>query len=186
MAQESETLECNKYTDEQKIVAAVWVHEKFYNSQSWDDIFTNFKIRFKTDPPMRRTLMNWEKKLFNVGTVKNRDKSGRPLARLMHVPYVRASMKENPNLSIRERASELGLPRTTLLKIIQEDLKMKYKLDPTESNFPDFESFLRTSITEKDSDETNINSNDVRTDSNSSTSNFEDSCYLKTEVEESE
>lgn len=126
--------EINRYTDEQKIVAAVWVHERHYNNQTWEDIYNNFKIRFNAAPPMRTTFMSWERKLFNSGSVKNRDKSGRPLARLMHVPYVKASLKETPHLSLRERAKELGLPRTTLLKILQEDLNMEFEVNVDDNN----------------------------------------------------
>lgn len=134
MDQSLEEIDNNKYTDEQKIVAAVWVHERHYNHQSWETICNNFKIRFNASPPMRTTFMSWEKKLFHSGTVKNKDKSGRPLARLMHVPYVKASLKESPYLSLRERARELGLPRTTLLKILQEDLNMEFEITIDESN----------------------------------------------------
>lgn len=118
-----------RYTHEQKIVAAVWVHEKSRNNQTWKDIERNFIARFGASPPTRSTMQNWEKKLFNDGSVEDKEKSGRPLSRLMHVPYVKASLEESPNLSLRERAQILGLPRTTLLNILREDLNMEFEVE---------------------------------------------------------
>lgn len=129
MTEENESAETSKYTQEQKIIAAVWVHERFHNNQTWNDINRNFMARFNVAPPMRATLLNWERKLFSRGNVDDREKSGRPLARLMHVPYVKASLEESPDLSLRERAKILGLPRTTLLKILREDLNMEFEVE---------------------------------------------------------
>lgn len=128
MVDETDINETNKYTQEQKIIAAVWVHERFYNNQTWRDINNNFKARFNAPSPKKTTLLNWERKLFNQGNVEDKERTGRPLARLMHVPYVKASLEESPNLSLRERAKVLGLPRTTLLKILREDLNMEFEV----------------------------------------------------------
>lgn len=123
-----------KYTVEQMIVSAVWVHERCYNNQTWKDIFRNFKYRFNVPPPAKGTLLKWESKLFSTGFVEKRQRSGRFLTRLMHVPYVKESLRENPNLSLRERARELGLSRSTLLKILQEDLNMVFEVDDNDNN----------------------------------------------------
>lgn len=120
----------SRYTHEQKIVSAVWVHEKEFNNQTWKDINANFTARFNAVPPNRTTLQNWERKLFGEeGTVEDRQKCGRPLTRLMHVPYVKASLEESPDLSLRERAKLLGLSRSTLLKIMREDLNMEFEVE---------------------------------------------------------
>lgn len=122
------------YTHEQKIVAAVWVHEKSRNNQKWKDIERNFRLRFEAPPPTRSTLKSWERKLFNSGSVEDKERSGRPISRLMHVPYVKASLEESPNLSLRERAQILGLPRTTLLNILREDLNMEFEVEDDPGN----------------------------------------------------
>lgn len=72
--------------------------------------------------------MKWERRLFTEGSVEDKEKCGRPISRLMHVPYVKASLKESPELSLRERAQALGLPRTTLLHILREDLNMEFEV----------------------------------------------------------
>lgn len=124
----------SKYTLEQKIVSAVWVHEKPKNRQTWRDIENNFKARFDMLPPTRSTLMKWERKLFTEGCIEDKEKSGRPVSRLMHVPYVKASLEESPELSLRERAQALGLSRTTLLHILREDLNMEFKVEDEYKN----------------------------------------------------
>lgn len=125
----SNMIDESKYTQEQKIVSAVWVHEKPMNRMSWKDIENNFRARFCMSPPTRTTFLKWEKRLFTEGTIDDRERSGRPLSRLMHVPYVKASLKESPELSLRERAQELGLPRTTLFHILRKDLNMEFEVD---------------------------------------------------------
>lgn len=130
----AEELDESGYTHEQKIVAAVWVHERSRNNQKWIDIERNFRLRFGAPPPTRSTFMSWEKKLFSTGCIEDKERSGRPLSRLMHVPYVKASLQESPNLSLRERAQVLGLPRTTLLNILREDLNMKFEVDDPNTN----------------------------------------------------
>lgn len=136
--------ESKKYTFEQKIVSAVWVHEKVFNNQSWNDIQRNFRARFQMPSPKKTTLMNWERKLFTTGSVDAAARSGRPCARLMHVPYVKASLEENPTLSLRERAQSLGLPRSTLLKILKDDLNMTFEVGKSEdSDEPDLKKLKR-------------------------------------------
>lgn len=135
--------ENKKYTFEQKIVSAVWVHEKSMNNQTWADIQRNFRIRFRVPSPKMNTLMNWERKLFTTGTIDDSGRTGRPCARLMHVPYVKASLEESPNLSLRERAQSLGLPRSTLLKILKDDLNMKYELGNDDSDEPELKKSKR-------------------------------------------
>lgn len=123
------------YSLEEKIVSAVWVHERIRNKMSWIHLMKCFIIRFGNYPPSKRTLKTWERKLFSMGAVKDRARTGRPCARLMHIPYVQASIAESPNMSLRERASELGLPRSTLLKILKYDLKMTFVPDPVQNKF---------------------------------------------------
>lgn len=125
---EVQIIEESKYTPEEKIVSAVWVHERSKNQQTWTDIENNFRVRFGSSPPSRTTFLKWERRLFSEGSIEEKEKTGRPISRLMHVPYVKASLEEDPDLSLRERAQALGLPRTTLLHILREDLNMEFEV----------------------------------------------------------
>lgn len=109
------------YSREQKIVAAVWYHEKMYTGLTNEAIRKNFEIRFQKDAPKSVTISSWEQRLFREGLTKHYNR--RNVSRLVHVPYVRESLNRHPNMSLRERARILGLSFSMLLKIIKVDLK---------------------------------------------------------------
>ncbi|XP_028130219.1 uncharacterized protein LOC114326161 [Diabrotica virgifera virgifera] len=63
-----------QYTNEQRIVSAVWMHEKRFNKQSLEDIRKNFQIRFKIPAPNTKTLEQWEEQLFSKGKIVTDEK----------------------------------------------------------------------------------------------------------------
>ncbi|KAJ8947026.1 hypothetical protein NQ314_008697 [Rhamnusium bicolor] len=112
------------YTQEQKIVSAVWVHEKQFNGQTYEDLRNNFYLRFKRPPPKSKTLARWEHRLFTQKISRpKKDRIQKASRRLMHIPYIKASFREKPNLTLSERAIQLGLSRSGLHRIIKNDLK---------------------------------------------------------------
>lgn len=112
------------YSREQKIVTAVWFHERKYTGLQYEDIRTNFEIRFKGTAPSLQSIINWEKKLFSKGIAyRSRKRRTASFQRLVHVPYVLESLKLDPNLTIAARARKLGLPSVTLRRILSTDLK---------------------------------------------------------------
>lgn len=111
------------FSREQKIVSAVWYHERKYSGLSHQDILNNFSIRFNTTPPYIDTIAKWERKLFTRGFTNKKDPSTTTLSRLIHAPYVRESLKKQPNISMRSRAQMLGLSQGTLKCIVEQDLK---------------------------------------------------------------
>ena len=114
------------YLREERIVMAVWVHERHRQRESLDDLRTRFRIRFNKEPPRKnRTLRTWERKLFNTGTIRDRPRSGRPVTRRERCQAVDQSINESPLKSTRKRAAEIGVPRTTMCRFIKEDLKMR-------------------------------------------------------------
>lgn len=110
------------YTVEQKIVAAVWMHERPFNYQTIQDIANNFRIRFKMEPPSNHSLTLWEKRLFSTGAIV-KERNRKCLERLVHVPYVKTSLKEKPGLTMIERANQLGLSQNILRQILKYDIK---------------------------------------------------------------
>nr|CAH7741245.1 unnamed protein product [Callosobruchus chinensis] len=63
-----------KYTTEQKMVSAVWWHEREFNLHSMEKIKKNFKKRFGIEAPDASALSMWEKKLFEDGCL-DKDKN---------------------------------------------------------------------------------------------------------------
>ena len=72
-----------------------------------------FRERFNKAPPQRATQLNWEKRAFALGSVKDRLRSGRKTTRLETCPAVVASIERSPMKSTRKRSSELGVPWST-------------------------------------------------------------------------
>ncbi|KAG7164162.1 hypothetical protein Hamer_G014295 [Homarus americanus] len=113
------------FSIEERLVASVWVHERKRNGKTMADIQTDFSERFGKDPPSIQTLTTWEKKVFESGSVLDKKRSGRPSSRQHQVQTVEESCSHSPNKSLRKRSSELGLPASTVNKIIKKDLGLQ-------------------------------------------------------------
>jgi ABC-type lipoprotein export system ATPase subunit len=84
-----------------------------------------FTDRFGKAPPRKATLLDWEKHAFASGSVKDRPRSGRKKTREETCTAVAQSIERSPMTSIRKRAAELQIPRSTMHDHIKKDLKMK-------------------------------------------------------------
>ena len=65
------------YTLEERMVTSALVHERLNTGNSLDKISRKFRERFKKNSPTRKTMWNWERKLFKTGNMKNASRSGR-------------------------------------------------------------------------------------------------------------
>ncbi|PSN38495.1 hypothetical protein C0J52_23268 [Blattella germanica] len=72
-----------------------------------------FQERFNKAPPRKATL-DWERRAFDFGSVKDRPRSGRRNAREETCAGVAASIEQSPIRSTRKCAAELGIPRITM------------------------------------------------------------------------
>jgi len=64
------------------LVASVWVHERQHTRQTMSQVMAAFWEQFNKAPPRRATLLDWEKRAFVLGSVKDRPWSGRKTTRL--------------------------------------------------------------------------------------------------------
>jgi len=80
--------------------------------------------RFNKAPPRRASLMDWEKRAFALGSVKERPRSGRKTTRLTTRAVVAASKEFSPAKSIQKRSSEFGVPRSTT-RDMKKDLNVR-------------------------------------------------------------
>ena len=112
------------YTIEERLVAAVWVHERQINGKSMRNVMDDFVTRFAKSALTKKTLA-WERKTFLTGSVRDASRSGRPSTRLQLCADVQNSILQSPVKSTRKRAAELGIPESTMRKHIKVDLKMK-------------------------------------------------------------
>ena len=115
----------HSYTIEERLVASVWVHERQHTGQTMTQIMGAFQERFNKAPPRKATLIDWDRRAFTSGSVKDRPRSGRKKTREETCATVCASIEQSPMKSTRKRASELGIPRTTMRDYMKKDLKLR-------------------------------------------------------------
>ncbi|PSN45292.1 hypothetical protein C0J52_12471 [Blattella germanica] len=85
-----------------------------------------FQERFKKAPPRKATLLDWERRAFGFGSVKDSPRSGKKKTREETCAGVAASIEQSPIKSTRKCAAELGIPRTKMRDHMQQDLKVRH------------------------------------------------------------
>ncbi|XP_073954254.1 uncharacterized protein [Choristoneura fumiferana] len=118
-------VDTSSFSIEQRVVAAVWVHERHHTHTSMGQIKQQFVERFGRAPPAKNTLLSWERKLFGAGAVHDAPRPGRPARRKLLLGCVRASLAAAPGLSVRARAAALRVPRSTLRALLASDHTVK-------------------------------------------------------------
>ncbi|GAB6018751.1 hypothetical protein CHUAL_000424 [Chamberlinius hualienensis] len=117
----------SEYTIEEKLVTCVWVHDRVKDGACFEDLRKRFVQRFNKSAPTRDTMRAWEKKAFSTGSVLDLKRTGRPSSRQHHIESVKATCLKYPMKSSRQIALELGIPRSTVRKIMKIDLGLKRK-----------------------------------------------------------
>lgn len=113
------------FTVEERLIAAVWVHDRIRNDMTMEDIRSAFTERFGKPAPSRSNLYLWEKKVFETGSVLDQARSGRPETRKKTCAGVQESLQQSPKKSTRKRSAELGIPRATMMDHMKKDLDVK-------------------------------------------------------------
>ncbi|BFZ20248.1 hypothetical protein BsWGS_23287 [Bradybaena similaris] len=76
------------YTIEERLIAAVWVHDRVLEKRTMIDVSAKFQERFKKSALKKNILLAWEKKTFASGSVLYAPRSGRPASRMEHVEII--------------------------------------------------------------------------------------------------
>ena len=113
------------YSIEQRLVVAVWLHERHHTGDTIESVKAKFTDRFGINPPRKATMLGWEKRAFAMGSVKDLPRGGRPIKRRETCREVEASVQQSPLKSTRKRSAEFGIPRTTMMTHMKQDLKLK-------------------------------------------------------------
>ncbi|XP_063384551.1 uncharacterized protein LOC134670665 [Cydia fagiglandana] len=112
-------LDTSGFSIEERIVAAAWVHERYHTRTSMGQIKQQFELRFGRPAPAKNTLVVWERKLFASGSIHDAPRAGRPAKRKLEPSEVSESLATSPALSMRARAAELNVPRSTLRALMR-------------------------------------------------------------------
>ncbi|CAG9782346.1 unnamed protein product [Diatraea saccharalis] len=78
---EKTVVDTSNFSIEERLVAAVWVHERKRTNVGMSQIKRDFRQRFGRQPPAKNTLLAWERKLFSTGSVRDAPRPGRPVNR---------------------------------------------------------------------------------------------------------
>ncbi|PSN43722.1 hypothetical protein C0J52_13996 [Blattella germanica] len=93
--------------------------------ESMAQVIGAFQERFNKAPPRKATFLDWEKRTFAFGSVKDWLRSGKKKTREETCAGVAASIEQSPIKSTRKRAAELRIPRTTMRDHMKKDLKVR-------------------------------------------------------------
>lgn len=115
----------SSYSLEERLLASVWTHDRVHSGRTMEDVRHDFTARFGKPAPPKRTILRWEHKLFLTGSIKDKPRTGRPSTRRDTCAEVKASVLQSPKKSLRKRSSELGIPKTTMLTHMTQDLDLK-------------------------------------------------------------
>lgn len=115
----------SKYTIEYRIMAAAWRHDSDQSRTAMMLLRNKLRDKFPEEPPEPRVIKQWREKLFTTGTIFDKARSGRPNERGDTVEVVREAIGPQCITSTRRLSDELDIPRTSLRRIMKEDLQLK-------------------------------------------------------------
>lgn len=151
------------YTIEERLIAAVWMHDRVRDKKKIPEVQRMFQARFNKQAPTARILREWEKKVFETGSVLDAPRCGRPATRMMHIAAVRESILRSPQKSFRKRSAELQIPHTTLQKVMKIDLQLQQhqlkqlqQLPEIEHPLPQLQVVQEVTVTDQESNEKNV------------------------------
>ena len=93
--------------------------------QTMSQVMAAFQERFNKAPPRRMILLDWKKRAFTLGSVKDRLQSGRKTTSLETSAVVAASIERSSMKSTQKRSSELGVPQSTMRDHMKKDLNVR-------------------------------------------------------------
>lgn len=126
-----------RYTTEQRVFI---VEEYFKNNESLAATVRKFRTKYGRNIDLSSsTVKRLIAKFRNTGSIGDAKHTGRPKTRRsdVNIEAVRDSVGENPRTSIRRRGQELQISRSSLQRILTEDLRLHaYKVQLTQELKP--------------------------------------------------
>ena len=92
------------------------------SNQAVRPVKVKLRESYKCEPPDGRIITQWMEKLFETGSLVDRPQAGRPSEHGDSVHDVEQSVGDDPQLPTKKRSTEMGIPRTTLRRILKDDL----------------------------------------------------------------
>lgn len=112
-------------TPQQKAQCVIWLIE----TKSVVTVQRNFRRNYGVNPPSDKTIRQWFSAFKETGSVLKQKSPGRPSVSQEKVDRIRASCLRSPKKSLTRRSLELGLPRSTVGKVLHKRLRLTaYKI----------------------------------------------------------
>lgn len=148
------------YSIEERLLASVWMHDRVRDKKKIPEVQKMFQQRFDKQAPTARILREWEKKVFETGSVLDAPRCGRPATRMMHIAAVRESILRSPQKSFRKRSAELQIPHTTLQKVMKVDLQIHQhqlqQLPELEQHMPQLQVVQEVTVSDQEAEEEKV------------------------------
>lgn len=98
--------------------------EKMIELKSVTAVRRWYAIEYGNPAPSANSLRGWLQEFQERGTVGHRPRSGRPRISDEDVARIEQAFQENPKQSLRGASAALGIPFSTIRKVLRENLKM--------------------------------------------------------------
>ena len=108
-----------------RVQADAWLYESDRSNSAMRTVKTKLRERYDCEPPEGKIITRWMEKLFDTGSVLDKPQSGRPNERGDHVHDVKQSVNDAPQMSTRRSSEEIGILRTSLQRVLKDDLLMR-------------------------------------------------------------
>lgn len=118
-------VDTSPYTIAYRIQAAAWLYETDRSNKAMREVKDKLRANYDVEPPRGVQILAWMEKLFRTGSIFDLNRTGRPNKRGDVADDVNLSLEQDPKLSTRRRSEEMGIPRSTLMKVMKKDLGYK-------------------------------------------------------------
>lgn len=102
---------------------------EFAKCESIIQVQRNFRRTFNRQPPRHKQIYEWHRKFVETGSVCKKTSTGRPRTSDENVQRIQDSFTRSPKKSTSRAGIELGIPKTTVWRVLKKRLHFKpYKI----------------------------------------------------------
>jgi transposase len=103
---------------QEKAKCVLW----FFETKSVIKTQRRFRTQYGKDPPSDNAIRRWLKQFKETGCVLHRKGAGRPSISQEDVDRIQEAFSESPQKSTRQAALQLGIPQTTVWRVLHNRL----------------------------------------------------------------
>jgi len=95
---------------------------EFIKTESPTAVHRAFRLRFKIQPPTRKSTCRWNRQFEQIGCLFKGKSSGRPRVSEENVRRIQESFERSPSKSTRRVSTELGISQPTVWRVLRRCL----------------------------------------------------------------